>query len=323
MQIYNNSLCIVASTLPVGFIAAQVDELKIKKVYVLSKTHELSYLHLKDSKPGLNIVRLPSGLFSQSLYLLFVLFWARLSRTNIIFFHECCLPILDLLLCTIRPIGYYFPQVTMSGYKEIELKAFPANKINRLLRLLGVADRFRFYRAPEINDCDSEYAVSLRQYPDSITCMTVGYSRDVMSRCYSVSSSKTNKILFVTGKSFVSDVRQAEVFKVLAMTAHAKGCVCHIKDHPNPVYRLNLQIEGAIVIDPLLPAELMDKDYRLAVGVSSSALLGFNERAISLINLLKEMPQESRMLCAKFFEDALPGNRINYIRSIEEFGALL
>lgn len=323
MQIHNRSFCIVASTLPVGFIAAQVDALKIKRIYVLSKVHALSYLSLKEKNPELDIVRVPSGLLLQSLYFLFVLLRGRLSKTGIIFFHECCLPILDLLLCMIRPIGYYFPQVTMSGFEEIRPTAFPRNKIYRLLKLLGAIDRFKFYRSPSVGSNDSEYVISIRQYPDSITTMGVGYSRAILSQHYSYAGVKTNKILFIAGKSFVADARQSEIFSALVAVAHDKGYVCHIKNHPNPVYRLNLYIEGAVVVDPLLPVELMDNDYYLAVGLSSSALLGFNERAISLINLLEEMSQEDRFLCVKHFEDAFPGNKINYINSFDEFGALL
>jgi hypothetical protein len=36
-----------------------------------------------------------------------------------------------------------------------------------------------------------------------------------------------------------------------------------------------------------------------------------------------EMSQEDRQLCVKHFEDAFPGNRINYIHSLDEFGKLL
>lgn len=323
MQTKNPSFCIVASTLPVGFISTQVDALRIQRIYVLSKEHEQSYQSLKKQNPALEIARLPSGLLRQSICFLFILARARLTNTNIIFSHECCLPILDLLICTIRPHGFYFPQVTMSGFEEIEPTAFPRDKMYRLIQLLGVIDRFRFYRSPSVGSNDVEYVISICGYPDTITCMDVGYSREAVSRCYSCSGEKTKKILFVAGKSFIADARQAEIFSDLVAAAHAKGYVCHTKDHPNPVYRLNLDIEGAVVIDPLLPVELMDKDYHLAVGVSSTALLGFNERAVSLINMLEEMSQEDRLLCVKHFEDAFPGNRINYIRSLDEFGELL
>lgn len=256
MQTKNSSFCIVASTLPVGFIATQVDALRITRIYVLSKAHEISYQSLKKQHPALEVVRVPAGLLLQSMCFLFILLSARLANRRVIFFHECCLPILDLLLCMSRPHGCYFPQVTMSGFEEIEPTAFPRNKIFRLLQLLGVIDRFKFYRSPPVGSNAVEYVVSIRGYPETIECKDVGYSREAVSHCYSCGGAKTNKILFVAGKSFVADARQVEVFSLLVAAAHARGYVCHIKDHPNPVYRLNLHIEGAVVIDPLLPVEI-------------------------------------------------------------------
>lgn len=323
MHIRNSSFCIVASTLPIGFLSVQADALKIKRIYVLNEAHEASYSHLKKKNPELEIVRAPSGLLSQSLCFLLMLLWVRLSSKNIIFFHECCMPVFDLLLTAIRPRGYYFPQVTMSGFEEIKPEIFPRKKLYRFLKFLRMVDSFKFYRSRAIGDNDLEYVVSIRRYPNSITSMGVGYSRDMISKCYSYGGEKTNKILFVTGKSFVADAEQVEVFSLLVAAAHAKGYVCHIKDHPNPVYRLNLSIEGAITIDPLLPAELMDRDYYLAIGVSSKALLAFNERAISLVNMLDQMSQEDRLVCIAHFEEAFPGNKINYVRSLDEFKKLL
>jgi hypothetical protein len=323
MHTMNPSFCIVASTLPVGFIATQLDALRIKRIYVLSKEHELSHQSLKKRNPSLDIVRVPSGLLLQSACFLFILLRARLANRPVIFFHECCLPILDLLLCAIRPQGFYFPQVTMSGFEEIEPAEFPRSRMYRLLKLLGVIDCFRFYRSPSVGSNEIEYVVSIRRYPDTITCMDVSYSREAVSRCYSDGGANTSKILFVVGKTFVADIRQFEIFSLLVASAHAKGYSCHIKDHPNPIYRLNLRIEGGVTIDPLIPIELMDKDYHLAVGVSSSALLGFNERAISLINLLEDMSQKDRQLCVNHFESAYPGNRINYICSLDEFRKFL
>lgn len=323
MATKNSSFCIVASTLPIGFIAAQIEALGIERIYVLSREHERSYGSLRQQHPALEIVRLPSGLLLQSLSFVFLLARARLSHTRVIFFHECCLPILDLLLWAIRPRGIYYPQVTMSGFEEIDPEEFPRDKLFRLLQLLRLTGCFRFYRSPSVGSNEVEHVVSIRAYPDTVVSMDVGYSRNAVLRCYSYCGAKTNKILFVAGKSFVADDRQAEIFGRLVTAAHAKGYVCHVKDHPNPVYRLNLDIEGAFVIDPLLPVELMEKDYHLAVGVSSTALLGFNERAVSLINMLEEMSQEDKLLCVKHFGDAFPDNKINYIRSFDEFGKLL
>lgn len=323
MYIENKSICIVASTLPVGFIAAQMETLNVEKIYVLSEVHELSYQSFRKKDPQVEIVRVPSGLLLQSIYFLLVLLKARTSGTQVVFFHECCLPILDLLLTVIKPRGYYFPQVTMSGFQEIEPAAFPRTRLYRLLGLLGVVDRFKFYRSPAVGDNEVEYVMSIRGYPGSITSKDVGFSREVVSKCYSCSGQKTNKILFIAGKSFVSDASQSALFRSLIDAAHGQGYVCHVKDHPNPVYRLDLQIDGAVVLDPSLPVELMDKDYHLAVGVSSSALLGFNERAVSLVHMFDDMSPVDKSLCVNHLEEAFPGNRINYVRSLAEFEKLL
>jgi hypothetical protein len=211
----------------------------------------------------------------------------------------------------------------MSALHEIEPTAFPRTKVFRLFKLMGIIDRFRYYRSSQVGGMDSEYFASIRNYPPSITIMNVGYSRQVLSRCSAQGDTKTKSILFVVGKSYVADKQQATIFSLLAAVAFAKGYVCHIKDHPNSSFRLNLQIDGAEVKDPLLPVDLMDKDYHLAVGSGSTALLLFNERAISIIKMLDGMQEEDRLALVKHYEGAFPNNRINYIRSLEEFEKML
>lgn len=65
-------------------------------------------------------------------------------------------------------------------------------------------------------------------------------------------------------------------------------------------------------MDPLLPVGLMGKDYHLSVGVSSSALLGFNERAVSLLHMFDDMSPVDKSLCVNHFEETFPGNKINH-----------
>lgn len=323
MQIQSSSYCIVASTLPIGFIATQIHRLRIERIYVLSKAHQISYQNLNKQYPAIEIVRMPAGSLMQSICFLFILLKVRLTKRRIVFFHECCLPIFDLLLCLVRPLGYYFPQVTMSGHDEIEPAAFPRKKIFGLLQLLRVVDRFKFYRFGPVGGNAGGYVVSIRGYPKTIICHDVGYSRKTVSGYNSSGNAKTNAILFVTGKSFVADAEQVVILSKLLSRAMARGYVCEIKDHPNPNFRLNFSVEGAVVIDPHQPVELLDHSYRLAVGVSSTALLNFNERAVSLLYLLENMLQQDRLLCVKHFDGIFPGNKINYVRSLDEFEELL
>lgn len=323
MQGKLRAFCVVASTLPVGILASQLDSLKIDRIYVLSRELELSYLWFKAKHPKSDIVRVPSGLFLQSIYFLVVLLRARISGTKVVFFHECCMPIFDLIVKMVKPSGYYFPQVTMAGFEEIGVDEFPNSAMRRLLAALRVVDLYKFYRSPAVADHAREYVVSIRSYPETIICKDVIFSRATVAAYFALDHSGLKKVLFITGKTFVADAIQSDLFATLINEAIALGYDCHVKDHPNPVYRLNLKAAGATVIDPLMPVELLDRDYRLAVGVSSSALLAFNERAVSLVMLLAGMSESDKGLCIGHFENALPGNRIRYINSVDEFGDLL
>ena len=324
MHVRKGSFCIVASTLPVGFLVGQFESLRIKKIFVISKNLEQSYLSLKERiDPSIEVVKVPEGVLLQSIFFSYVLFQARLSGTSVVFFHECCLPVFDLLLSWIKPSGYYLPQVTMSGWQEIDFYQFPNGKLSTLLKMLGLKESFKYYRSSPIGGKQSEYVVSIKGYPNSIATMNVGFSRVASAKTSSCENRRTNKILFITGKSSASDDSQRKTYSALMKMVHAKGYVCHIKDHPNPAYRLDFSAEGAVTIDPLLPAELLESDYYLVVGVSSSALLSFDGRSVSLINLLDDLSMEDRHAYFRHFDGAMPSHKINYVQSEDEFKALL
>lgn len=323
MFVKKNSICIVASTLPVGFMVSQAGSLKIKKIIVMSQALEGSYQGLKKRYPSIEIVRAPSGFMVQPFYFFLQLLAAKLGKDSVIIFHECCMPLLDLILKFIKPAGYYFPQVSMSGFEEINFAQFPKSKLTSFLKIFGFVSYFKFYRAPPVGDNEPEYALSIKGYPDSIVVKDVQFSREKISRYYSGDQCKAKKILFVTGKTCVPNIEQVNIFQVLVECARAKGYACHIKDHPNPIYRLDLSIAGTLTIDPLVPVELLERDYYLIVGVSSSALLTFRGRSISLLNLLEGMSSADRILMTNHFDIADPEHKINYINSVEEFTDLL
>lgn len=323
MRMDKGSFCVVASTLPAGFMARQFEMLRLKKIFVMSAELEKSYLRLREARRvDVEVVRVPDGLLAQSLFFLGMLLQARLSGTSVIFFHECCLPVFDLLLKLVRPHGYYLPQVTMSSWQEISFAQFPAGRLRALLKWLGVSSRFRYYRSPPVGGMPGEHVMSIRRYPGSITTIAPGTMRQAnASSC--CCGEKSDKILFITGKSSAPDDSQRAVYRTLIAQALARGYACDIKDHPNPVYRLKLDAEGARTLDPLLPAELLESNYHLAVGVSSSALLNYDDRAVSLINLLPDMSPQDRAGYVRHFEGAMPGNSIRYVASADEFEALL
>lgn len=319
------SICVVASTLPTAFIASQVDVLSIDKIIVMNRDLELSYQILKKKFPTIKIVRAPRNYLVRDLFFLSELIRSRLTGCMVIFFHECCLTSFDLLLMLIKPNGYYFPQVTMYGFKEISYAHFPKQKISTFLRTLGLVNRFRFYMCPPIGSGPAEYVISSKEYPKSIKCMDVSYSRTIVAAETEIlhDDSKDLLILFIIGKSFVDDKTQTRYFSSLIDVAYSNGYACHIKDHPNPIYRLNLMSNKAITLDPLIPSELLDFNYKYIVGLSSSALLSYGDRAFSLLDMIKEINSSDRELLFDHFEKASPGNSIKYPKSIEEFEVYL
>lgn len=316
------SICVVASTLPARFMMSQAEKLGIEKIIVMNRTLGFSYRVFKDRYPAIKIITAPASLGRQSLFFFVQLVWARLRGYDVVFFHECCLPLLDLLLMLVKPRGFYFPQVTMGGFEEIQIEEFPQRKIISLIRVLGLEKRFRFYRCPQIGDGEAEYVISARKYPDSIEVKDVNYAREVVAELAG-GEVAGNKILFIAGKSFVPEQVQIKYYLDLIDVARSKGYICYIKDHPNPIYRLNIDTDKATNFDPLTPSELLGGDFRYAVGVSSSSLLAYGDRSISLVKLIDEMTPDAQALCISHFASTLPGNGIKYIASISEFEELL
>lgn len=323
MQSSKKSICIVASTLPASFIASQASALKIQKIIVMSKNLELSYSVFRDRRHGIKVVCAPRGLPSQTLFFITQLLTAKLLGYRVVFFHECCLSLLDLLLMLIKPNGNYFPQVTMAGFNEIKFDEFPKQKSAYLIKLLGLVNRFRFYHSPEVGGSKPEYVISAKSYPLSIISKDVQYSRELISNSAEGKNITSNRILFITGKTFLADAVQIKLYLKLIDIAYLKGYTCHIKDHPNPIYRLNISSDRATSYDPVTPSELLEEDFHLVVGVSSTALLAYGERSISLIDMLPEVSYDDRVLCKNHFITSYPANKLKYIETQDEFEQLL
>lgn len=324
MRIEKGSYCIVASTLPVGFMVAQFEALHIRKIFVMSKELEDSYLSFKRHKDmSIDVIRVPEGLLAQVSFFLHMLIGARLAGISVVFFHECCLPVLDVLLNIVRPSGYYLPQVSMSSWQEIEFSQFPYGRMAKLLRWLGIAGHFRYYHSAPVGDAEGEYVLSAKKYPESIVTMSIAFSRDAVSKSRFACAQTIRKILFITGKSSVADESQRKLYLELVRMAQARGYECHVKDHPNPVYRLDMKADGVVIINPELPAELLEPDYYLVVGVSSSALLNFDGYSVSLLRLIEGMSEKDREARMKHFSAASPDNKIQYVQSTDQFASLL
>lgn len=320
------SIVIVASTLPIAFIAANFEALRVSRIVTMSENLSRSYCYLsRRSAREIVIETAPSGLVRQSLYFAWLMVRCRIYGDRLVFFHECCMPIFDLLTHALRPKGDHFPQVSMLGSIPMELSAAPKSKLFTLLRMSGLSRFFTLYYSPQVGKNSGEYSLSVNVYPASIVSHSVGYAGSEQFRNHGASelTPAVPAILFLTGKTFSHDEDQIKVFRSLETVAARKGFRCDIKDHPNPYFRLGYVSGLANVIDPTMPSELLDDDYRLVIGASSTGLLAYGSRAYSILDILPSSSPERVALAKRHFDMTAPGHSLRFLTTIDQFEAIL
>lgn len=306
------SICIVASTLPAYFVAQNIQALSVAKVVTMSLDLTRSYSYLKKPNSGLHIVTAPRGLLVQATYFFWLLIYVKVTKKKLLIFHECCMPILDLMIHWIRPQGEYYPQVSMLGSVPVSFEQLPKTKLLGLLKLLNLHRLFSYYYSPSVGQNPDEYSLTFTRYHDSITCYDVSYSRGLVDRGNSQIFPDNRTILLLLGKSRVADVEQVKIFTDIVEFAVAHGFTCYTKDHPNPYFRLEFTHEKAVALDPGMPSELLPNDYTWVIGSSSTSLLNYGDRAISVVEMFSGTSIEDIALLKKHFDMASPYNKVRY-----------
>ena len=116
---HNETIFVVASTLPISFIKNNFNNENNYKIIVPLPDFVTSYSYLRKYFKNIKIIKAPHYKFFLLIYYVWLLIWVRLKDNRLIFFHECSNFIFDILVYFIRPKGHYFPIVTMNGFKEI------------------------------------------------------------------------------------------------------------------------------------------------------------------------------------------------------------
>lgn len=318
----NKQIAFIASTLPVQFIYKNRNELNIEEIIIVSKTFEESYMFLQDKMPLVKLSIVPTYLIFQVCYLAYKIIFVRLAAKEIIFFHECCWPIFDLLVKFIKPRGLYCPQVKMTSFSPVmedEQKQLCGFK--EIFSTWLLKKYFILYKAKKDGGEGYDYFWSMRNYPLSIIISNEYYSFVVKDK---KTLDKINKkILFLIGREPVQDDSLCFIFNSLCIIAKSHGFAIAIKDHPRPAARINFKPDGCRIINPAQPVELLEEDFEFVVGVASTGLLAFPGKAISVINLLAEMSQEDKEKRISHLQN-LPGwDRLIFLNKIEEFESIL
>ena len=317
------SVSIVASTLPFAFLVAQAETLGVDRIVATSASLKRSYGYLvHEISSDMKIETTPMGFVRQSLHFALLVAKCRLFGQRLVIFHECCMPVLDLLILLLRPKGDHFPQVSMLGSIPIDISTAPKSKLLTLLKICRLDRFFVLYYSPPVGNNPGEYSLSVKAYPRSIVSHPVGYAGEAGTEADDVLP-RSRTILLLTGKAFSSDEDQMIVFSEIVELAAKRGFRCDVKDHPNPYFRLGFANEASRSIDPEMPSELLGSDYMLVIGASSTGLLKYGKRAFSIIEMLPSLSADETGLAKKHFDMAAPGHTLRYLESLQQLEWIL
>jgi hypothetical protein len=328
------SIAFVASLLPTRVVVKNGASLNVQEIVVLNKRHEQSYTYVARLIPGVAVSRLRGGSVRMAISIAAKLLMAKALRRRVIFFHECCWPVFDLLISVIRPAGLFWPQVTMDMFQAITAADLPkpvalGHKVKQRLFTLFV-NRFVIYRAPKDSGADGyNYLFAFRRYPDAIRTVPIDQR---VSRASPLPGTQPRvacapadeyQVVLIGGREPVADEYLRGIYRRLIGIAQAEGYKVFLKDHP--IHSLNVRCDSCVTIDPAMPVELVEQRFAFSIGASSTALFGIGDRKLSILNLLDTMPADVKRhkrdcLFSQFDRDA---ERIEFLSSLEDIQRIL
>ncbi|TGL99200.1 hypothetical protein [Leptospira jelokensis] len=318
------SIAIVASTLPLPLLSRLIQSEKIKVIYVGSESLSESCLAIRNIQADLKIKVIPKTNGYQILYWFLVILKSKILKHNIIFFHECCMPFFDLFISLVKPKSKFFPQVTMEGSIEIRVEEMPKSKIISFLKNSGLSKKFAYYLSPSVGDNPEEYVMQYRNYPSSVKIFSVSHSRTILfQNPDQLIDVNCNRILLLLGKGMVSDTTQRIVFLSIIDLLEKLNFQIFIKDHPNPKFRLNLETAKGNHLRQEVPVELAGTTFSWVIGFSSTAIINYGNRGISVLNLLEGVSIRDYELVKKHFDEINPNHKILYPQSMDELAKIL
>ena len=318
----------VASTMPFAFVCNMANKNTIIDLVLMGKNLYPAYSSIAHNYLNVHIQVAPKFIARHAIYLASCLIKSRLLKREIIFFHECCCPILDILIRIIRPNGHYFPMVEMSNAARLSVfDSFPTGKLKSFLRASFCWRWFIVYEAPPLGNClglKNNFFLTMKQHPSSIEVHDVKESR-LRSEVISLTPRMTGrkKIIFLCGLSIFNTSKVISILTLIAEHAIKNGFDCYIKDHPNIEFRLGFNYSGMIVIDSKIAVESIDDVFSLAIGVTSNSLSRFGSRSVSIVNLIDGLSESDKFLAVNFIKTLPAAEKFYFPESMEQMVDIL
>jgi hypothetical protein len=325
----NSSVAFVASTLPLHILDCMIEEWEITEILVSNEILISSYKYLNIKNPKLKIKSLPKGNIFQILKLALWLINLKIKRKKIFFFHECCCLFFDIFISWFKLNGEYYPQVTLDSFRPIDFSKIDSNnKTKKIIKILYLQNNFSPYIIDLDNNCGESIVWARVKYPKLIKSYCIEASNKIKKTNKFKNIEKNDgfeKVLLILGKDVAADFEVVLIFNKIIIELHKLKLKIYVKDHPNPQFRLNLNLNcfDLYYIDPFLPVEMIQKEFKFVFGVASTGLVHFNDRSISILDFFTSVDPEI-LKRRKEHLLALPnGNDIKFPTNINEIISII
>jgi hypothetical protein len=295
-------LAYVASTLPFNFLLRICRDTAV--VIACPAALCTSYRYLERIFPAVSVRPVPN---SRVLAAMFLLWRMALSR-RVMFFHECCAFIFDLLLLVTRRTSEFHPMVTLDGFRTLSdretsfagwTKYFASNVFPLRVVKAGfcahLTRQFEFLETTA-DGGDGKYRVARLRVeslpfiqsnrPRFADTTTTEWDEAWPGICGLHKSPGEKVLLLICAREPIPDQIQIAAYNQICDVAERIGYKVFIKDHPREVTRLEFDRKGAVVVDPNLPTAVIAGFADVCVGSFSTALVEMHCPPVSVGHLL-------------------------------------
>lgn len=323
----------VTSTLPISyFLSSEFDG-----IIIIHSTQDvyLSYQAAQISNENLVINEIPPTFFRGITYLFNIIN----SATEILVFHECCWPILDILLILLGSKVTHNPIVTLNSYRFLKSEETSFNSWFKFfsnynfakriyLSIMNLAYGYFFHHAQCTDDGGK---VSLRipvlkekfkkkwivspPYHTTVPRSKFSYNQSTKINTF------TNNVLILCATEPVNNQQQLLIYNKIIEIYVTNNFTVSFKDHPRNNARLGLENSLATEINPLIPSQLLVEKYDVVIGAFSTSLAEvFGIKRTISIGKLMNLPETVFIERIRHLQ---PFSGFAKIEFIEDFNSLL
>ena len=318
INLSREAVAFVGSSLPAKILYDQIKSGEVKTIYTSHPRLLESYQHLIDNcNETINLKCVYKNKAYNNIFkMIHLLFLIKTKKKYIYIYHECCWQMLDICIWLTRPLGFHMPQLkTENIFKPVtnyriffKYRSFLVASKMSLYSIL-----FNYYYFTMGDKKGIEFVPVIKKYPKSIL---VRNESMIFPKLYNKSKEKFKKILILAGTDCASSQELIEVFNNIIKKALEFKYIVAIKNHPNIESRINLNIKDVDIIDPLIPAEILEDDFTIVVGIASAAMATFGHRSVSILNLLRSISDEDRKIRIEFIKEL--NKSVRLINNIHE-----